>query len=56
MHPNAKPALQVSIAIHANASAKYFGKVPFSWAKLGLIAAGVVALIGLLRLLGWLLQ
>jgi hypothetical protein len=33
-----------------------YGKVPFSWAKLGLIALGVLTVIGLLRLVAWLLQ
>jgi hypothetical protein len=33
-----------------------FGKVPFSWAKLGLLALGAVALIGLLRLIAWLVR
>jgi hypothetical protein len=33
-----------------------FGKVPLSWAKVGLIAAGILTLIGLARLLVWLLR
>jgi hypothetical protein len=35
---------------------KAYGKVPFSWAKLGLLVLGAVTLIGLLRVVAWLLQ
>jgi hypothetical protein len=35
---------------------RVFGKVPVSWAKIGLIALAALALVGLLRLVGWLLQ
>jgi len=35
---------------------KVFGKVPLSWAKIGLIAAGILALIILARFLVWWLQ
>ena len=43
-----KPPIRVLVN---GQTGKVFGKVPFSWAKLGLIAAGVLAVIGLLRLL-----
>lgn len=35
---------------------KAFGKVPISWAKVGLIAAAALGLLGLVRLVAWLLQ
>jgi DNA-directed RNA polymerase subunit RPC12/RpoP len=35
---------------------RVYGRVPFSWAKLGLIVAGILGLVGLGRLLWWLLQ
>jgi hypothetical protein len=35
---------------------KAFGKVPLSWAKVGLIVAAVAGLIALIRLLAWLLR
>ena len=48
-----KPPIRVLVN---GQTGKVFGKVPFSWAKIGLIAAGILTLIGLVRLLGWLLQ
>lgn len=35
---------------------RVFGKVPFSWAKLGLLALGGLALVGLVYLVAWLLR
>jgi hypothetical protein len=48
-----KPPIRVLVN---GQTGRVFGKVPFSWAKLGLIAAGVLGLVGLVRLLAWLLQ
>jgi hypothetical protein len=48
-----KPPIRVVVN---GQTGKVFGKVPLSWAKIGLIAAGILALIGLVRLLAWLLQ
>jgi hypothetical protein len=48
-----KPPLRVLVN---GQTGRVFGKVPFSWAKLGLIAGGILALIGLARLLWGLLQ
>ncbi len=48
-----KPPIRVLVN---GQTGKVFGKVPVSWAKIGLIAAGILTLIGLVRLLGWLLQ
>jgi hypothetical protein len=48
-----KPPIRVLVN---GQTGKAFGKVPLSWAKIGLIAAGIVALIGLVRLLVWVLQ
>ena len=47
-----KPPIRVLVN---GQTGRVFGKVPFSWAKLGLIALGVVTLIGLVRLAAWLL-
>jgi hypothetical protein len=47
-----KPPLRVLVN---GQTGRVFGKVPFSWTKLGLIAGGVLALIGLARLLWGLL-
>jgi hypothetical protein len=48
-----KPPIRVLVN---GQTGRAYGKVPFSWAKLGLLALGGVALIGLLRLVAWLLQ
>jgi DNA-directed RNA polymerase subunit RPC12/RpoP len=48
-----KPPIRVLVN---GQTGRVFGKVPFSWAKLGLIAAGILILIGLGRLLWGLLQ
>jgi hypothetical protein len=47
-----KPPIRVLVN---GQTGKVFGKVPLSWAKVGLIAVGILAVIGLVRLLGWLL-
>jgi hypothetical protein len=48
-----KPPIRVLVN---GQTGRAYGKVPFSWAKLGLIALGVLTVIGLLRLVAWLLQ
>jgi len=48
-----KPPIRVLVN---GQTGKVFGKVPLSWAKVGLIAAGILTLIGLARLLVWLLR
>jgi hypothetical protein len=48
-----KPPLRVLVN---GQTGRVFGKVPFSWAKLGLIGGGLLILIGLVRLLWGLLQ
>ena len=48
-----KPPIRVLVN---GQTGRVFGKAPLSWAKVGLMAAAIVALIGLVRLLGWLLQ
>jgi hypothetical protein len=51
-HPE-KPPIRVLVN---GQTGRVFGRVPLSWAKVGLIAAGILALIGLVRLLAWLVQ
>jgi hypothetical protein len=48
-----KPPIRVLVN---GQTGKVFGRVPLSWAKIGLIAAGIVALVGLVRLAMWVLQ
>jgi DNA-directed RNA polymerase subunit RPC12/RpoP len=48
-----KPPIRVLVN---GQTGRAFGKVPFSWAKLGLLALGALAFVGLLRLIAWLLQ
>jgi len=48
-----KPPIRVLVN---GQTGKVFGRVPLSWAKIGLIAAGALALFGLVRLVVWLLQ
>jgi hypothetical protein len=48
-----KPPIRVLVN---GQTGKVFGRVPISWAKLGLFAAAALALLGLVRLLVWLLQ
>ena len=48
-----KPPIRVLVN---GQTGKVYGRIPLSWAKVGLILAAVAALIGLVRLLVWLLQ
>jgi hypothetical protein len=48
-----KPPIRVLVN---GQTGKAWGKVPFSWAKLGLLVLGALALIGVARLIGWLLS
>jgi hypothetical protein len=48
-----KPPIRVLVN---GQTGKVFGKVPVSWAKIGLIALGLLALVGLVRLIVWWLQ
>jgi hypothetical protein len=48
-----KPPIRVLVN---GQTGKAWGKVPFSWAKLGLLVLGALALIGVVRLIGWLLS
>lgn len=48
-----KPPLRVLVN---GQTGKVFGKIPLSWTKVGLVALGVLALVGLVRLVAWLLQ
>lgn len=48
-----KPPIRVLVN---GQTGKVFGKVPVSWAKIGLIALGLLALVGLVRLVVWWLR
>ncbi len=48
-----KPPIRVLVN---GQTGRVYGRVPLSWAKVGLIVAGIAALVGLVRLLAWLLQ
>jgi DNA-directed RNA polymerase subunit RPC12/RpoP len=51
-HPE-KPPIRVLVN---GQTGRVFGKIPFSWAKLGLIALGGLALAGLVYLAAWILR
>jgi hypothetical protein len=48
-----KPPIRVLVN---GQTGRVYGRVPLSWAKVGLMVAGIAALIGLVRLLVWLFQ
>jgi hypothetical protein len=48
-----KPPIRVLVN---GQTGKVFGRVPVSWAKIGLIALGLLGLVGLVRLVAWWLQ
>jgi DNA-directed RNA polymerase subunit RPC12/RpoP len=48
-----KPPIRVLVN---GQTGRVFGKVPFSWAKLGLLALGGIGLVGLAYLVAWLLR
>ncbi len=51
-HPEKTP---IRVLVNGQ-TGRVFGKVPFSWAKLGLVALGGLSLIGLVYLVAWLLR
>jgi hypothetical protein len=52
-YDESKPPIRVVVN---GQTGRVFGKVPFSWARLGLIALGVAGLVGLFYLIAWALR